>query len=134
MLVERFHFHRHIQAADESIPEFDAALRKLAMHCEFGETLEETLRDRFVSGLQHEATQYKLLVEHALSYQKALEIARGMEATDSNTAPLKTRQPLVYGVKDRVLQAAKRETCFCCSRTGHSPKIANLRMHSVILQ
>ena len=96
VIAERFQFHRPTQAAEESTAEFDAALRKLATHCEFGETLEETLRDRFVCGLQHEATQCRLLVEHALTYQKALEIARGMEAVDSNTAALKTQEPLVH--------------------------------------
>ena len=41
VIAERFQFHRGIQAADESIPEFDAAWRKLATRCEFGETLEK---------------------------------------------------------------------------------------------
>ena len=31
-------------------------------------------------------TQHRLLTEHALTYQKVLEIARDMEAADSNTA------------------------------------------------
>ena len=57
VIAERFHFHKRVQAADESIAEFDAALRKLAIHCEFGEMLEEILRDWFVCGLRHEATQ-----------------------------------------------------------------------------
>ena len=85
MIAERFHFHRRIQALDESIADFDAALRKLATNCEFGQTLEETLPDRFVCGLRHEATQCRLLREHVLTYQKALDIAKGMEAADSNT-------------------------------------------------
>ena len=36
-----FHFHRCMQAAGKSIAEFDAALRKLATHCELGNKLEE---------------------------------------------------------------------------------------------
>ena len=40
VIAEKFQFHRRAQASDESIAEFDAALRKLATHCEFGETLE----------------------------------------------------------------------------------------------
>ena len=85
VIAERFQFHRRTQAAGERIAEFDAALRKLTTHCEFGETLEEALRDRFVCDLQHEATQCRLLAEHTFTYKKALEIARGMEAADSNT-------------------------------------------------
>ena len=48
MIAERFHFRRRVQAVDESIAEFDAALQKLATYCEFGEILEEILRDRIV--------------------------------------------------------------------------------------
>ena len=98
MIAERFQFHRRTQAPAESIAEIDAALRKVATHREFGELLEETLRDKFVCGLQHEATQCRLLMEQALAYQKALEIARGMEAADSNTTALKIRELLVHKV------------------------------------
>ena len=49
VITERFHFHKRDQAADETIADFDAALRKLAVHCEFGNHLQETLRDRFVA-------------------------------------------------------------------------------------
>jgi len=45
IIAERFHFHKREQAAGESIVEFEAALRKLAMHCAFGKYLEQALRD-----------------------------------------------------------------------------------------
>ena len=48
VIAERFDFHRSIQAVGESIAEFDAALQNLETYCEFGGTLEEALRDRFV--------------------------------------------------------------------------------------
>ena len=64
---------------DESIAKFDAALQNLKTYCEFGRTLEEALRDRLVRGLHNEATQCKLLTEHDLTYQKALDIAKGMD-------------------------------------------------------
>ena len=92
VIAERFHFHKHIQAVNESIAEFDAVLRNLATHCKFGGTLEEALRDRFVCGLCNEAMQRKLLTEHDLTYRKALETAKGMEAAESNSISLKTRE------------------------------------------
>ena len=57
VIAKRFHFHRRALAIGESIAEFDAALCMLTTQCEFGGTLEETLRDWFVCGLHHEATQ-----------------------------------------------------------------------------
>ena len=121
VIAERFHFHRRVQAVGESVAEFDAALRKLATHCEFGETLEETLRDRFVCGLRHEATQRRLLTEHALTYTKALEIAKGMEAADSNTISLKIREPPINKVLHPTLQGTGRKTCYRCGKAGHLP-------------
>ena len=50
VIAERFYFHKRVQAMGESIADFDAALGKLAIHCEFTATLEESLRDRFVCG------------------------------------------------------------------------------------
>ena len=51
VIADRFHFHKREQTPTETIADFDAALRKLAVHCQFGDTLEDTLRDRFVCGL-----------------------------------------------------------------------------------
>ena len=70
VIVERFHFHRRVQAVDERIAEFDAVPRNPGTYCEFGGTLQETLRDRFVCGLLHEAAERRLLTEHALTYQR----------------------------------------------------------------
>ena len=64
---------------DGSIADFDAKLGKFATYCEFGGILEETLRDQFVCGLLHQAKQRWLLTEHALTYQNALDIAKGMQ-------------------------------------------------------
>ena len=102
VIAKRFHFHKRVQAVDESITEFDAALRKLAIHCEFGEMLEEILRDRdqFVCGLHHEAMQGCLLSEAVLTNQKALEIAKGMEPADSNTVSYKARGPVIYKLRE----------------------------------
>lgn len=50
VIAERFRFHRRNQEEGESVTMFVAALRKLAEHCEFGDVLEDTLRDRLVCG------------------------------------------------------------------------------------
>lgn len=44
----------------ETIVEFDAALGKLVVHCQFGEMLEASLCDQFVCGLCYNAIQRRL--------------------------------------------------------------------------
>ena len=88
VIAERFHFHRREQQAEESIAEFLAALRRLATHCQFGDHLEDSLRDRLVCGLRSESIQKKLLSEADLTLQRALEIAQGMESAERNAKAL----------------------------------------------
>ena len=63
VIAERFHFHKRDQSMGECVADFDAALRKLVIHCNFADTLEDTHRDRFVCGLCSEAMQRQLLSE-----------------------------------------------------------------------
>ena len=51
-IAERFHFHRRVQAANESVAEYVAELRRMTVHCEYGAFLEEAIRDQFVWGLR----------------------------------------------------------------------------------
>ena len=51
VITEHFHFYKQDQAADETIADFDVALRKLAVHCKFSDHLQETLHNHFVHGL-----------------------------------------------------------------------------------
>ena len=119
VITERFHFHKRDQAAGETISDFDAALRKLAIHCQFGDTLQDTLRDRFVCGLRHDAIQRRLLSESDLTYKKALEISRGMEAADKDTKSFKTTDPMIKKIGSRFQNAAGRN-CYRCGRSNHT--------------
>lgn len=56
----------------ESVSSFVAELRKLAIHCNFAETLNDTLQYRFVCGLRHEHTQKRLLAETKQSTSQLL--------------------------------------------------------------
>ncbi len=119
VIAERFYFHKRIQAVGESIAEFDAALRKLAIHCEFGTTLEESLRDRFVCGLQHEATQRRLLSESGLTYKRALEIARAMESAEDNAKSFKGAEPPIRKVSRQIPRSGDLRPCLSCGRKNH---------------
>ena len=121
IIAERYHFHKRDQAIGESLADFDAALRKLATHCEFGATLEDTLRDRFVCGLRHEPIQRRLLSEKDLTYAKAMEVARAMEAANTNAKSFKTAEPAIRLFSSQPQQRDSRNPCYRCGRTSHSP-------------
>jgi len=122
VIAERFYFHKRNQAVGESIAEFDASLRKLAVHCEFGDKLDDALRDRFVCGLRHESIQRRLLSEKTLTYKKAMEIAQGMEAADQNTKAFKsTEQPVRKLHSSPSQPRSSQQICYRCNRPGHSP-------------
>ncbi|XP_069114492.1 uncharacterized protein [Argopecten irradians] len=63
VIAERFRFHKREKKEGESIRGYLASLRKLSEHCDFGESLQDSLRDRLVCGLRSENIQRKLLSE-----------------------------------------------------------------------
>ena len=65
--MKRFHFHKRNQAAEENAADVLTQFQKLDKYLEFGDRLNETLRDCFVCGLKSEATQRCLLSETNLT-------------------------------------------------------------------
>ena len=63
----------------ESVANYLADLRRLALTCDFSNFLDEALCDKFVSGLIDEAIQCRLLAEADLTLTKALTLAQAME-------------------------------------------------------
>ena len=70
--------------------QYVAELRKLSEKCEFGDYLEQALRDRLVCGLVNERVQQRLLSESELSLKKAFEIAQGMETAQKETYEMRS--------------------------------------------
>ena len=115
IIAERLHFHKRDQA------DFYATIRKLATHCELGATLEDTLWDRFICGLRHKAIQRRLLSEKDLTYAKAMEIARVIEAANTNAKSFKVAEPTIRKFSSQPQQQDSRNLCYCCGHTSHSP-------------
>ena len=57
VIASCFQFHQWQQRPGETVAMFLAMLRKLAVPCDFGDALDEALRDRLVCGLREEAHQ-----------------------------------------------------------------------------
>ena len=143
VIAERFYFHRRNQLSTESIAEYMAELRKLAMHCEFRDYLNDTLRDRLVCGLVNQNIQKKLLSEDRLTLKKAVEIAQGMEAAEANMKKLQVSELVPVnsvqqtakksgkndgGSRSRFFEQSKYQDrdnfsdkpCYRCGIAGHS--------------
>ena len=88
---------------------------------EFGAYLEEALRDRFVCGLKNEGTQKRLLSEADLTFQKALEIAQGMEAAAKNAKELQSQTAPGVVPFEEVVHNVTSTNCYRCGRANHIP-------------
>ena len=65
-----------------------AELRHLAIHCEYGNSLNDMLRDRLISP----RIQRWLLAETAIDFAKALKVALAMETADRDARQLQAGQ------------------------------------------
>ena len=83
-IVQRYKFNTRVRKPEESIAAYVAALRELAQHCLYGDSLPELLRDRLVCGVNHEGITKKLLSEKDLTYTKAYEIALSIETAEKD--------------------------------------------------
>ena len=70
--------------------EYVAALRKLAEHCNFGEALDEMLRDRLVCGIANPTVQKCLLAEPELTLTKAVIIAQAVELAERGSKKIQS--------------------------------------------
>lgn len=81
--MERCMFHTAQQEPQETISEFIARLKKLALNCNF-EKLDTVLRDQLVCGIRGKETRIRLFEEKALTFDKAKEIATTRETAMKN--------------------------------------------------
>ena len=73
---------------------FVAKLRHLTQHCEFGESLQDMLRDRLVCGVNDARLQCRLLTESSLKFETALKLATAWESAERNARDLQGVQSL----------------------------------------
>jgi len=104
------------------VKEFAAELRRLMIHCDFGDHLDEALRDCFMCGLNSETTQKQLLTERDLTFSGVIDIAHGMESATQNTRKLQGTQTTVRAdVNKMTLGQAETKECYRCGHFSHTP-------------
>ena len=83
----------HPKQPKESISEYLAELRRLTEFCDYGEALEDMLRDRLVCGVNHERIQKRLLREDpSLALQKVLDISLALESAINQASIIQGHQ------------------------------------------
>lgn len=98
-IVQRFRFNTRIRATNESVADYVAVVRQLTEFCEFGDTVDNMIRDRLVCGINDDRIQRRLLAEPKLDFAKALQLALAMEsaALDSKKLSISApAQPVYY--------------------------------------
>lgn len=83
--MERCKFQQAKQAPTESIANYIARLKELALHCNFVD-LNASLRDQLVCGVTDHGTRVALFSEETLTYDLALKIATTRESALLNAA------------------------------------------------
>ncbi|XP_041379565.1 uncharacterized protein LOC121392407 [Gigantopelta aegis] len=87
--VQRFAFHSRTRKEGESIANFVAHLRELSEHCQFGDTLNDMLRDRLICGCNDDRLQRLLLQKPSpLTIDKAFTIAQAHESAERSAKDL----------------------------------------------
>ena len=87
--VQQFAFHSRTRKEGESIANFVAHLRELSEHCQFGDTLNDMLRDRLICGCNDDRLQRLLLAKPPpLTFDKAFTIAQAHESAERSAKDL----------------------------------------------
>ncbi|KAK7901534.1 hypothetical protein WMY93_018303 [Mugilogobius chulae] len=87
-IVQRYKFDSRSRKPNESVMDYVAELRRLAQDCNYGDTLQQKLRDRIVCGINDDRIQRRLLAETDLTCEKALSIAVAAETATKNAHDL----------------------------------------------
>ena len=85
-------FNGRFRGEGESVADFVASLRSLTVHCNYGQQLDEMLRDRLVCGIRDDNIHRRLLSEHKLDLKRTIVISQGIETAKANLRDLKRTQ------------------------------------------
>ena len=129
VIARRSYFYQQDQAAEESVADYMAELRRLAAPCDFRDFLNDALRDRLVCRLHNEGAQKWLLFEADLLLTKGLTITQSIKVAEVESHSLNTEKIPVHqiegGGKHSKLRTPKssssspRKACYHCGKNNH---------------
>ena len=130
VIAERFRFYKRNQNATETVLEYAAELRRLAISCEFEAFLDSALRDKFVCGLRSEHIQKGLLTEADLTMTRAVEIAQAKETASRDAKDFKGSGSTAISKLTRSTShspACSTTSCHRCGSTDHKGQQCRFR-------
>ena len=121
---ERHVFRQLAPTQGETADKFMVHLRKQARHCNFGEALEENLRDQLIEKLPNVELKKKLLEVNNITLEAAMEKVRKWEASREQASQMVTpsQEP---GAGTNVVEESSghgskgKGVCFNCGKGGH---------------
>ncbi|XP_061185196.1 uncharacterized protein K02A2.6-like [Saccostrea echinata] len=81
VIYERYIFNTADQMPNESFDDYLCRLRELAKTCEFGDIMDQMIRDRIVLGTKDQSVRGRLLRESKLTLNSAIDMCRTSERT-----------------------------------------------------
>ena len=87
-IICRFKVHSRCRWPGESVAVFVSQPRSLSENCGFGESLNETVRDWIICGINNDMIQKSLLTGADLKFNKAVQLAQSMETAARNVKEL----------------------------------------------
>ena len=115
VIAERNKFCCRDQKENETISDYIALLRKLALNCNFREFLDETLRDRFVCGLINGSIRRRLLAEQTLTLKMTIDLAKTLESAEVETKLMNTE----IKAENAFAIEQKSRRFYRCNSDGH---------------
>ena len=132
IIAERFAFHKRDQLPEEKVNDFLIELRRLARSCDFGDFLEQTLRDRLVCGLANTSVQKRLLTEKNLTLERAASLAIAIEMAVLETHESKKTAVPNDMEEEEISHIESRRYvgyCYCCGKKGHMASQCRFRTY-----
>ncbi|XP_055712912.1 uncharacterized protein LOC129807568 [Phlebotomus papatasi] len=100
VITERYRFYKREQSPEESIRDYVVALQQLAESCEFGDFLQQALRDKFVMGIYEKKIQERLLALDK-GFEETVKVARASELATSSMGEMRASVDWVSQGKSR---------------------------------
>ena len=81
-VAEQHNFHCHVQTQGESVVQFKNDFKQLSLHCDFGESLDKSLRYLFITGLRSTQIKKVFFKDANLDFTKNIQLAQQSEAIE----------------------------------------------------